>query len=137
MFSVAVLNREFLQLPVQAIECSLVNLSPSDKKNKKLVHKFLDLVNGKELVCRLDERDSEGKYMVLVIDTGHGGTVNINEEMAEHIAKLDKRESDQGIWLFIKTFMPYLIAHRYIIILRYYYSETWLASPFWGLVHVI
>ena len=86
MFSVAVLTPEFLELPVQAIECSLKNLSSSDKKKNKFVHKFLEMVNGKELVCRMDERDRNGKYLVLIIDTVEGDTININEEMAGFIA---------------------------------------------------
>ena len=96
LFSVAVLNPEFLQLPVQAVECSLANLPGSDKKKSKFVHKFLEMVNGKELVCRMDERDERGKYLVLIIDSGDGETVNINEEMAEFIACSGKQGASKG-----------------------------------------
>ena len=97
LFSVAVLNREFLYLPVQAIECSLANLSNSHKKKKKFAHKFLEMVNGKELVCRMDECDDRGKYTVLIIDSGDGETVKINEEMAGLIESLEKHGAGKGI----------------------------------------
>jgi hypothetical protein len=90
-FSVAVLNPEFLQLPVQAIECTLANLPSSEKRKNKFVDKFLEMVNGKELVCRLEEQDINGKYAVLIIDTVDGHTININEKMAEFIANAGKQ----------------------------------------------
>lgn len=99
VFSIAVLNPEFLQLPVQAIECSLASLSAQHKKANKFVDKFLDLVDGKELVGRMDERGNDGKYLVLLIDTGGGATVNINEEMVAFSTEDGKQNAEKGVFV--------------------------------------
>ena len=100
LFSVAVLNPEFLQLPVQAIKCTLANVPSSEKKKDKFVREFFQMVDGKELVCRLEEQDKNGKYVVLIIDTVDGLTININEKMAEFIANAGKQPSKGIVLLF-------------------------------------
>ncbi len=82
---------------MQAIECSLAHLSSSDKRKNKFVHKFLEMVNGKELVCRMEERNKDGKYLVLIIDTNDGDSININEEMAEFIANAGQQGPGKGM----------------------------------------
>lgn len=98
-FSVDVLKPEFLQLPVQAIACSLANLPSGEKNKNKFIHKFLELVNEKELVCRMEKREEDGKYLVLIIDANDGDSVNINEEMVQYIANFEDQASGKGIFV--------------------------------------
>ena len=81
--SLAIINPEFLELPIQSIHCSLTNVK---SQSNVFVKKFHDMVTGKELVCRIDERDNNGLHSVLIIDSNECDGTNINDELAKFIA---------------------------------------------------
>ena len=95
-YSVAVLNPEFLQLPIQAIHCSLANVTHPDKNKDKFIKKFHNMVIGKELLCRSDKCE-DGIHHVLIIDSSEGDGTNVNEELAVFISGGGKGESDGGM----------------------------------------
>lgn len=98
------LSQEFLQLPVQAIECGLVNISSLKKNKSKYVEQFHDLVDGKELVCRIENLTENGKYLVLILNTERE-TVVINEIMNLFIENDGEEAAGKGKYVLCGVFL--------------------------------
>ena len=85
-----------MQLPIQAIRCSLANITNPNRNKEMFVEKFREIVAGKELVCRVDECRDDGIHFVLIIDSSEGDGTNVNEEMANFIALGGREERSDG-----------------------------------------